>query len=109
MPETSGAAAGRHAHPMPGWIAVVPIPEPKEEKPCATCGEVHPAGRHPLVEMLGGGPPVAVVRAVVLEVGEAPEHVVPFGEGATVFYTDARGIDIGDCRFMPAANVIAWE
>jgi len=94
---------------MPGWIAVVPIPEPKEEKPCSVCGEVHAAGQHPLVEMLGGGPPVQVVSAVVVEVGEAPEHLVPFEAGATVFYTDGRGINIGDVRFMLAANVIAWE
>jgi hypothetical protein len=95
---------------MPGWIAVAPIPEPDEKAPCAVCGEVHAEGQHPVMQLLGAaGPPTKINSAVVLEVGDAPEHLVPFEVGSKVFYTDDRGITIGDCRFMLAQAVIAWE
>lgn len=88
---------------------MVPVPEPREEKACAVCGEVHPDGQHPLAQLLGAAESVRVVKAIVLEVGDAPENLVPFEAGATVFFTEGKGIVIGDVRFMLAQNVIAWE
>jgi len=104
----------RHPHPMPGWVAVAVIPAPAEGDPvCASCGKRHPQGEehgHPLMQLFGQGPPATViVRAVVLEVGNAPEHLVPFGEGSTVHYPEGAGMMIGDASFLVAQTVIGWE
>jgi hypothetical protein len=106
-----------HAHPMPGWIAVAPIPEPEDPNaPCAVCGKVHPQEeRH--MQQFGSfvidasvvNPAVKVVRAVVLEVGDAPEHLVPFAAGATVHFTSDCGTMIGGVLFMLAQKVICWD
>jgi len=96
-----------HAHPMPGWIAVVPIPEPDEsEKP--------PAERFTqfgpfLIDT--GQQEVKIVRAIVLEVGQlpGPEGLIPFEKDSTVYFTGEHGTLIGGVLFMLAQNVIAWE
>lgn len=116
MNETSRTTQ-KHPHPMPGWIAVVPIPEPDEGKhprtgeTCPDCGDVH--GPHPVLEALGfttEGP--KIVKALVVELGSGAENAlppVPFDEGAIVRFAQGEGVVIDDALFLAATRVIAWD
>jgi hypothetical protein len=109
--------AQKHPHPMPGWIAVVPIPEPEDEKhpetgePCPDCGQVH--AKHPLAVFLGiNAEPPKLVKGLVVEMGSGFENAmppVPFDVGAVVRFQQGQGVPIEDALFMAANAVIAWD
>lgn len=107
----------RHAHPMPGWVALYPIDPDKREGA---------RGRTSAIELPGiGGLLIHEVEVsldenvragIVMEIGQIPsgapvdqDEVIPYPIGATAFYPSDRGIEIGDYVYLSAQNVIAWE
>lgn len=100
------------AHPMPGWISVMPIPvqeevgegegEGEEEAPMLVIGPFAFPAALPR-------PEAGIEAGIVIEMGETSSaYPVPFSEHSKVFYPDDRGIQVGDRRFLTMANVIAW-
>lgn len=102
----------KHPHPMPSWIAVVPLPDLDEAKnstdgqPCPDCGLVHPPNM--MAALFGINVEEApFVKALVVEIGHGTE--TPFGVGSVVTFAKGRGTMIEDALFMLADNVVAWE
>lgn len=102
----------KHPHPMPGWIAVVPLPDLDEAKqtadgaPCPDCGLVHPPNMLGALFGVNVEPP-SLVKALVVELGHGTG--LPFESGHVVTFERGRGTMIEDALFMLASNVVAWE
>jgi len=108
----------KHAHPMPGWVALYPIPDPDKREGMQ--------GRTAAIELPGiGGVLIheikmtmedGIAAGIVLEVGTIPtnaqveqDEIIPYPIGATAFYPSDRGIEIGEYVYLQAQSVIAWE
>lgn len=110
-------------HPMPGYIAVAPIPSavgaPATDLPSlhrALTGTATPEDLHIiLMGQLGRRAPGRdehVPSGVVVEVCTLPEHldeaILPYDRGATVHYS-AAAYSIGGYEYVPITHVVAWE
>lgn len=100
----------QHSHPMPGWIAVMPMEmlreEGKFEHHLFAHGEDFVAG---VLAQSDG-----IQAGIVLEIGPLPDEVmendlVPYAVNATVYWPDSKGIKIGDYTYLQAPSVIAWD
>lgn len=89
------------AHPMPGWIAAVPIPGGHEEGDSIQTETILGT----IVRQTPG-----IMSALVVEVGEPlPGYPVPFTAGAKVYYRDDSGITIGERTFIAQNTPICYE
>jgi hypothetical protein len=99
-----------HSHPMPGWIAVIPMEMLREE------------GKFEHHLFAHGGDFIAGILAqsdgmqagIVLEIGHLPdeaieEGVIPYTQGATVYWPDSKGILIGGYTYLQCQSVICWD
>lgn len=102
-------------HPMPGYVAVVPIPGTKEDKPeeddrgLSVIQQLFPGV---MLASLGGSAGCrGVVAAIVIDVTEIPEAAMltPYSAGCKVFYHEHDPTVIGDYTYVSVKSVIAWE
>ena len=103
---------GRAPHPAAGWIAVMPFPQPDAMSPPQP--QVINIGPAVLIDLSDRSMRPGMPSGVVLELGPTAESVdrsvlMPYPEGATVFYPPQAAVVIGGFHFLPATNVIAWD
>lgn len=105
MMDTGNNIAAKHAHPLPGYLAVTPIPASGEPAPDTGAGGVF--------DMLGfqiGQP--GVLAGIVMEITPIPglaEEYAPYETGATVFYWEPKAVKLGGYHYVPIQFVIAWQ
>lgn len=111
------------AKPAPGWISVIPIPGASLKPDAPPQAAFDHIKRTLLVQ---GLPPhlesdldeqlqkmiPGYMGGIVIELGTFPAGGVgfelPFAAGDTVYYSDQKGVPIGDYSFLEWDSVIAW-
>lgn len=96
------------AHPMPGWVAIVEIPQGTVQEGSVKTEDVSLPGFGVLRAIKGVEPGIS--SAIVLECGFNPyTWDLPFGDGDTVFYQENSGFSIGDRSFIPMNQILCWK
>ena len=88
---------------MPGWIAVVPIPDPDQQEETPTI--VPTQFGFGVLKMSQG-----IESAIVVEKCDdaGGQLVIPFHEDDVVFYPNDRGVEIGDRTFIQLGSIIGY-
>ena len=91
------------AHPMPGYVVLVPIPASEEKRGTMTVGTGMLAWT---IEEPG------VISGVLLESGPCPptipEMYMPYPVGATLLYAEHHAIKLGGLHYVALQHVLAW-
>jgi hypothetical protein len=112
-------ALKKPAHPISGWLAVIPIPAggeepnmPEIERETLSIGPFTVNSMKVDMRRMADAQP-GIVAAVVVEVGPRPsgwdDVMIPFEENSTVYFMEGVGLKIGEYMFLQVQSVIAWE
>lgn len=91
------------AHPMPGWLAVIPITDPNENK------NQEEDETPSLLTLIGVIPPNGplVLAGIVVESNDHSPHSFTPNETKVFFWAD-RGVTIGERTFILESSVICY-